>query len=291
MTTAKPFVKWAGGKNSHVEVIAAMLPAKCDTYYEPFVGGGAVFFHLASQSRFRHAVLSDSCRPLIEAYEAIKRTCGKKHGVDYWLRRYATTYSKSVDRSLEHAERFFLNCRNADKSNLSLAERGALFIFLNKTCFNGLYRVNRAGQFNVSFGKNVSPRIYDAENLERVSKALQHVDLYHLDFADALDLGEAGDAIYLDPPYYPRKKESFTGYSVSHFSPRDHVRLRRAWRAAAARGVHLVQTNSDVAQIRKLYEGYPVYSMKQRRSISAKPAGRRVLNDLLIATGEGHGSV
>lgn len=285
---ARPFLKWAGGKAAYVDTIAAALPKKIDIYYEPFLGGGAVFFHLANTQRFRHAFLSDACGDLIDTYQAIKETFGKARGVDSWLATFERRYMKKADRSLGHAEAFYMECRERSNETMEPAQKAATFIFLNKTCFNGLYRVNRKGKFNVSFGKNASPKIYDKEELRAVAKALKKADLFRLDFKDAVDLAEKGDAIYLDPPYFPRKKESFTGYSPEQFAKREHIRLFRAWADAAARGAVLVQTNSDVPQIRKLYESYRVLNMQQRRSISAKPVGRLKLNDLLIVSGGVH---
>jgi len=277
---AKPFVKWAGGKGAYAKTVSAVLPKEMDIFYEPFVGGGAVFFHLAEQGgRFRHAVLSDSCKDLIQTYTAIRDHVSDVVGR---LRCYAEQYRQIVQRSMRHAEEFYLSCRSARPNKLSPEERAARFIFLNKTCFNGLYRVNQDGEFNVSFGKNSNPKIYTELELEKAAWALQRAELYTMDFADALDLAEEGDAAYLDPPYFQKKKNSFVSYSPEKFTRHDHARLCRTFESLAGRGVAVAETNADAPAIRKAYAEYRIINANMRRSISATPMGRIRTNDLLI---------
>jgi DNA adenine methylase len=240
MTTLKevkprPFLKWAGGKHRAAAQIVAKLPDRIGTYYEPFVGGGAVFFTLAAQGRFDRAVIGDGCPELMNAYHVVR------DDVDELVR----TLSSS---SYRYDRQTYLAIRALQPEALRPVDRAARMIYLNKTGFNGLYRVNSKGQFNTPFGKYNNPVICDEVNLRACSAALQGVDLVEGDFEDSCtDIG-AGDAVYFDPPYIPTSDTSkFTNYTSLGFGEEDQRRLAAFFASLRERGACAVLTNSTAA--------------------------------------------
>jgi DNA adenine methylase len=258
----RPIVKWAGGKRWSVPHILEALPATIETYYEPFVGGGSVFFALARAGRFKHAVISDSNPELIAAYRALRDDYdGVVRGISKLgpARVYAEKYNR-IRTSKPRTE----------------AGRAARFLFLNKCGFNGLYRVNLRGEFNVPYGSAKKWRP-DVANLTAASMLLRGVlevstptgeslwptvELHCRDFAAGakqLELFPSiapGDAVYFDPPYLPESKTArFLGYTAGGFSLDDHRRLAELFDDLAAKGVHVVASNADVRGTMKLYEG------------------------------------
>lgn len=235
------------------------------TYHEPFVGGGALFFAL----RPRHAVLADNNRRLVQTYCAIRN---QVEDVIRLLSGYPNEKS------------FFLRLRAMRVDLRSDAEVAAWFIYLNRTCFNGLYRVNRSNGFNVPFGSYPNPMICDSDNLKACSRALQDVAVGHADFDTVLDRAERGDFVYFDPPYLPISvTSSFTGYTASGFGLADHRRLRDVARELKRRGVHVLISNSSAPAIRELYsKGFQVSSVQAPRVINSNGAGRGKITELLI---------
>jgi DNA adenine methylase len=269
---ARPFLKWAGGKTGLLPEILPRLPAKIKTYYEPFVGGGAVFFALAAEKRFERAVLSDSNVELISAYIALAED---REGVIHLLDQHAK----------KHSEDYYYKIRALDPQRLDLYERGARAIYLNKTCFNGLYRVNRKGGFNVPFGRYENPPICDAENIRRVSAVLRRkgVRLWRIDFEDVVRGARPGDAVYFDPPYVPASTTAnFTAYSAGGFAASDQERLRDVARVLVARGVCVLLSNSDTPFVRKLYQEFRIDEVRARRAINSKGDKRGKVGELLI---------
>ncbi len=268
---AGPVLKWAGGKRRLVPDILRRLPEQIDTYYEPFVGGGAVFFSLASQGRFRRAVLSDRNEELVRLYKTIQARVGDVLAV---LERY------------EHCEKFYYELRDRDPTKLDAPERAARLIYLNKTGYNGLYRVNRSGKFNVPFGRYKKPKYYDPEGLEAAARALQTSKIVRIvksDFEKACDKAGPGDAVYFDPPYVPvSKTASFTAYDSEEFGEEGHRRLARVFGSLAERGVHVLLSNSDTPQTRKLYENWQVAGVKVTRPINSNASKRGAISELLV---------
>jgi len=243
---ARPIVKWVGGKRSSVEHILRELPTKIDTYFEPFFGGGSVFFALAAEGRFRRAVLSDACSELIAAHVAVRDDV---ESVIVAIRRLGP------GRITE--PKYY---RIRDSRPLTPAGKAARFLFLNKCGFNGLYRVNSFGKFNVPWGKRTR-WLVDYENLRSVSRALNGVDLLVADFqhvAESLFSAKQGDAGYFDPPYLPRTKtEKFTSYTRSGFGFEHQLRLARMFGELAEKGVHVVASNADTRTTMRLYGDVP----------------------------------
>ena len=225
-----PFLKWAGGKRRLAPKIASHLPRRIRTYYEPFVGGGALFFHLAATRRFDRAVLGDINGELVEVYGVVRDQ------VDDLI---TALHAHAVHA--EEADYFYpLRAQSPDSLATPVA-RAARFIFLNKTCFNGLYRVNKRGQFNVPFGHYKKPLVVDEVGLKAASQALKDVTLCVGDFAHTVHAAGRGDAVYFDPPYVPSSKTaSFTAYHGSDFGRVDHTRLRDLFARCTTIGVATV---------------------------------------------------
>lgn len=267
MLKAQPILKWAGGKRRLAPLILKALPAKIDTYYEPFLGGGAVFFALAAEKRFRRAVLSDCNPDLVSAYRAVRDDA---EGVIRCLQR------------MRHSEVDYYRIRGSrPRSSLMKAART---IYLNKTGFNGLYRLNRAGDFNVPFGRYTNPTICDVDGLRAASRALAGVSIEAVDFEESVELAAAGDAVYFDPPYVPASKTAnFTAFYSEAFGSDEHARLAQLFMKLAGRGVHVVLSNSDTPETRKLYSGFRRKAIRVQRHISADGKSRGPVGELLVS--------
>ncbi|MEM6367006.1 MAG: DNA adenine methylase [Myxococcota bacterium] len=267
---AAPFLKWAGGKTKLLDDILPQLPAQMACYYEPFLGGGAVFFALARARRFRRAVLSDVNPELVHLYRTVRDDVEG-------LIEALEPLSRRVD-----AESFY-ELRAMEPEQMAPQARAARFIFLNKTCFNGLYRVNRRGRFNVPFGRYVRPKVLDAKRLRACAEALVGVEVHERDFEISLRLARPGDAIYLDPPYVPvSSTASFTSYAKGPFGPTEQERLCSAFIAALHRGARGILSNSDTPNTRALYAGLEVRTVQVARAINRDPARRGPVGELLV---------
>jgi len=273
----RPFAKWAGGKTWAVDYLSAILPQGIDTYHEPMVGGGALFFALAHAKRFRTAILSDTNRELMATYGALQDERELEAVIE-------------LLRSYRNDKDMFLRMRAQDPTKLPAAAVAARMIFLNKTGFNGLYRVNTAGKFNVPFGKYTNPTLCDEANLRAVHAALTCGErrndwplLMRDDYVIAVEEAKPGDAVYFDPPYMPVSKTSnFTGYVPGGWKLADHEKLAVCFAALAERGVAVVLSNSDSAATRELYKKFDIRSVKARRSINSKAAGRGFVGEIVV---------
>jgi len=267
---AGPILKWAGGKGQLLREILRRVPAEFGTYHEPFVGGGALFFALWSERRIRRAVLSDVNSELIEAYETIR------DDVEAVIRAL---------RKHRNEEAYFYDLRKRDPRRMAPAARAARLIYLNKTCFNGLYRVNSKGKFNVPFGDNPRAKICDVEALRGASRAFRDADLHCEAFDAVLDRAQPDDFVYFDPPYQPLSKTaSFTAYSRGGFGEAEQRRLAETFRTLAARGVHVLLSNSDTPLCRKLYRGFPRHIVHATRAINSRADRRGRITELLITS-------
>jgi DNA adenine methylase len=273
---ATPFVKWAGGKSQLLEQFESLFPTHFSRYVEPFVGGGAVFFHLLNH-RFiiNGAILNDLNQELMSCYKVI--------------RDQVEDLIEELYRHEPHKteESYFYEIREWDRKPDFNArgpiEQAARTIFLNRTCYNGLYRVNSKGQFNVPFGKYKNPRVCDEENLRAVSQALQGIELYSEDFVECVKRAERGDFVYLDPPYHPlNETSSFTSYTRDNFGDADQERLVETFRQLDKKGCRVMLSNSYTPFIRKLYDGYRQEVVTARRAISCKGNGRGAINEIAI---------
>ncbi len=271
-----PFVKWAGGKGQLLAQFEALFPADFDGYIEPFAGGGAVFFHLYNHGRLNgRATLSDSCWELMNCYRVIRDEVEaliaqlKRHE----LHRLSEEYFYEV-RSWD---------RRPDFARRSAVERAARTIFLNRTCYNGLYRVNSRGQFNVPHGRYRNPVVCDEANLRAVSRALQGVELRDEGFERCVEWARPGDFVYLDPPYHPLSSTaSFTAYTHDSFGPQDQERLAAVFRRLDARGCRVMLSNSRTPFVCELYAGYRQKIVTARRPINSRASGRGEIEEIVV---------
>jgi len=268
---ARPFLKWAGGKTQLLRPLLELLPTKCRTYYEPFVGGGAVFFAMAAEGRFQHAVVNDWNAELVNCYEVIQ---GSPDDLVECL--------GSIPFGKEHFERL----KAQDPLTLDPVARAARTVYLNKTGFNGLYRVSKkAGKFNVPFGKWAKPpKVLDEPNIRACSAVLAHgVDVRQGDFSDAVAGAGLGDVAYFDPPYVPvSPTANFLGYTSKGFGLKDQEQLAEVCRTLVSRGTFVVASNADTEITRRLYEGFELHEVKARRAINSKGSRRGPVDELIM---------
>lgn len=277
---ARPFVKSAGGKSKLVPTILEILPNKFTRYFEPFVGGGAVFWGIqaARPGMLESAWLNDANRALAGTYEVVMGN------VDKLIERLQhERYTNDLDHFLEvRASNFDLD----DRISANRIRNAADFIYVNKTAFNGLFRVNSSGQFNVPFGRYENPTICDADNLRACSAALKKALIGSLDFAEmATPHAERGAVCYLDPPYLPLTTGSdFTKYTANGFNHEDHVRLHDLALKLKKRGVFVLLSNSDSPLTRSLYstKNWTLKEVSMARSINSSGGKRGKVGELLI---------
>jgi len=264
-----PFIKWAGGKKQLLEQINKYLPKNFNKYLEPFIGGGALFFYLLPNK----AILIDNNEELINCYRVIQNKIGelinslKKHKneKDYFYK------IRSIDRNL------------VEFKKLSDVERASRMIYLNRSCFNGLYRVNSKGEFNVPFGKYENPKFCDKENLLAVNTVLKDIQIINGDFKECLELAEKDDFIYFDPPYQPiSATANFTSYTKENFNKEDQVRLFKVYEELDNRGCKVMLSNSYNEFILDLYKKYDLKTVHAKRAINSDASGRGQIKEVLI---------
>ncbi len=269
---AAPFVKWAGGKTQLLPKLDRHIPSQFTRYFEPFLGGGALFFHLASRLQFS-AHLSDANRELVNAYNVVKRDV---EGLICLLEKHERNYMRAP------AE-YYYQLRSAQiEGDLESAAR---FIALNKTCYNGLYRVNRSGEFNVPIGRYKNPAICDKDQLRSASVALNYSDAKIVagDYKQALRKAHQGDFVYLDPPFNPLSATAnFVDYTKNGFGKKDQIELARVFRELDHRGCKVLLSNSDTKLTRELYSGFDQSRVRVLRAISCKGSARTGYWELLI---------
>lgn len=269
---ARPFLKWAGGKTQLLDELLPLVPERFSAYYEPFVGGGAMFFACGPKK----AMLSDANEELINCFRVVRDDVRE-------LCKQLVLYQHFYELKGEQA---YYDTRALVPSKMTPVGRAARMIFLNKTCFNGLYRVNRAGRFNVPHGSFKTPlKILDEENLRACSRVLQNTDLFVGDFEDQLRLARKDRFVYLDPPYDPASATSnFTAYTKDGFSLDDQRRLAACCVRLKARGVRILLSSADTPTTRKLYptSHFNITRVEARRAINSKGGRRGPVGELLI---------
>jgi len=267
---AKPFLKWAGGKRQLLHELLARLPRTFNAFHEPFLGGGALFFRLFSKGLLTRACISDINRPLIETYLAV---------------RDSTEEVIACLGMHRNEENYYYSVRDRDPERLSSAERAARIIYLNKTCYNGLYRENSSGRFNVPWGRHKNPLICDEATLCADAVALRSADIGCREFKTVLDRAEPGDLVYFDPPYHPVSGTAyFTAYDRSGFGESDQIALRDLLERLASRAIHVILSNSDTPFVRNLYQGLAIHEVKAQRAINSKASRRGKVGELIICT-------
>ena len=270
---AKPFVKWAGGKQQLLDQYEALFPDKPSRYFEPFVGGGAVFFRFWNKRRLPEQVfLFDNNEELINAYRVVRDQ------LDELLEILA-------DHKARHCKEYYYEIRSLDRGDVELSdvERAARTIYLNKTCYNGLYRVNSKGQFNVPIGSYKNPKIRDEDTLRAASAALQGVCIEVRDFRAIVDLAQSGDFFYFDPPYDPLSKtSSFTSYTAGSFRDEDQRDLAEVFAQLSEKGCYCMLSNSYTPFILELYEEFKIETVQANRAISSDPNGRGGIREVVV---------
>ncbi len=292
---AKPVLKWAGGKGMLLPQLSQHFPNKlrCGAikrYIEPFIGGGAVFFELSNTYSLQEAYLFDINPELVILYNVIKKDVDKLIAELFDLQE---AYRNSKDKKAfyyqmrDEYNRFDKNVNTVFYQE-AFIHRAALTVFLNRTCFNGLFRVNSKGLFNVPMGKYKNPRILDKDNLRAVSEALQKATILQTDFSKALDYVNEDTFIYYDPPYRPLNATSFTTYAVSDFDDNEQRRLKDVFAKADKKGALQMLSNSDPTNTANdpffdiLYKDFNIYRIFAKRMINADPNGRDGVRELLI---------
>ena len=263
-----PIVKWVGGKRQLMFELLKNLPKSYNRYFEPFIGGGALFFELQPDN----AYISDMNEELINLYSVVR---------------------DSVDELIEDlskhevSKEYFLKIRNIDRtekySNLSNVERASRFIYLNRTCFNGMYRVNSKGEFNVPFGNYKNPRIIDENNLLNCSELLKETEIKCADFSEILNKVQKNDFVYFDPPYVPlNETSSFTSYTKDGFDIDMQFKLRDVCDELDSMGVKFMLSNSDTKLVNELYANYGIKKVFASRQINANADGRGKITEVLV---------
>ncbi len=265
----KPFIKWVGGKTQLLADLVRLLPPTFNNYHEPFLGGGALFFKLYSLNLITKSYLSDSNEELINTWLVIKNNTSELINElskkDFYVNEKTRYYEIRAWEPIDPVK------------------RAARFIYLNKTAYNGLYRVNSKGKFNVPFGRYKNPKILDEENLWRVHVALQDAEIFIADFADVLTRAKKEDLVYFDPPYHPiSKSSSFTQYTKNAFGLKEQERLSKVFKELDKRGCYVILSNSNTPLIKELYSEFNIHQVLARRAINSNPNGRKPIYELVI---------
>ena len=268
-----PVLKWVGGKRQLLNDIIPMIPKNCSTYVEPFIGGGAVLFELQPKK----AIINDFNSELINVYTVIR---------DYSEELIKELQFHKDNNTSEH----FYAVREYDRkpeffSQMTPVQKAARVIYLNKTCYNGLYRVNSAGQFNSPYGKYKNPNIVNETVIRAMSKYFNenNIVIKNEDFKEALKGLRRGSFVYLDPPYMPiSSSSSFTGYTENGFNEDKQRELKELCDKLDKKGIKFLQSNSDCEFIRELYSGYRIKTIKAKRAINSKGNSRGEINEVLI---------
>jgi len=273
---SKPFIKWVGGKRGLLPQLIKKFPQEFNNYHEPFLGGGAVFFELYSLGKLenKNIFLSDINAELINTYNVVK-----KSPLDLIV--------KLEEYVAKHSHEFYYDIRGLDREKsfkeLSEIERATRFIYLNKTCFNGLYRVNKKGYFNTPIGSYKNPNIADKETILHASKALENVTIYHQPFQAILENVNENDFVYFDPPYYPlTSSANFTSYDANSFLEEEQFALYSLFEKLDDKKVKVAHSNSDTEFINNLYKHYDINTVSANRFINSKSSGRGKINEVLI---------
>ena len=264
----KPFLKWVGGKRQLLDSLNQRLPNMIARYHEPFLGGGALFFDLAACGKIKKAFLSDVNAELINAYAVVR---DHVEALIFGLQN--KTYS----------EKEFYRIRALKPAELTAIERAARLIYLNKTCYNGLYRVNSRGEYNVPYGRYKNPKICDAENLRACSNALKFADLACRSFESIKSRAKKGDFIYFDPPYHPVSQTSnFSSYSRGGFEESDQKKLGEIFSKLSEKGCRVILSNSHSKFTRELFAGWDIETVKASRAVNSKASGRGTVKEILV---------
>lgn len=292
----KPFLKWAGGKGQLIEQLRKCLPkevvktGKIEKYFEPFVGGGAVFFWLSQEYEIKEAYLYDTNPEIVMAYKSVKSKLKALINELHDLEKEYYASSKERREAIYYSRRDEYNEYISKQIPNNVIRRTALLIFLNKTCFNGLFRVNSRGLFNVPFGRYERPTICDKVNLSAIHKVLENTHIECTDFSESLKQADSKSFVYFDPPYRPiSRTSSFTGYIKNGFNDADQKRLKSVFDRLDGMGAKIMLSNSDPKNINQgdnffddLYEKYHIQRLLATRMINCNSSKRGLIKEILI---------
>ena len=276
MIKGKPFVKWAGGKRQILDKLKQYVPTNYNCYYEPFIGGGALFFELSPKK----AIINDSNQELMNVYQVL---CDHD--------KYTKMCKLLNKYEANHSEEQYYEIRNKDKeksfNRLSDYKKAARTLYLNKACFNGLYRVNSKGQFNVPFNKNKKVNTYDGENLLTIHMYLNMNDItiQSMDFEECVKTAQKGDFVYFDPPY-DSDTTTFNSYTEEGFGKEEQRRLAKVFKELDSRGVYVMSSNHNTLLVNELYKDYNIHIIEAKRSINSKGTKRGNVEELIITNYE-----
>lgn len=263
---ARPFLKWAGGKGQLIPQYQPYFPATYQTYYEPFLGGAAIFFHLQP----KRSVLTDINPELVNVYVCIRD-------------QVEPVIRELTHHQNNHCRDYYYRLRSDHSEDPVF--RAARLIYLNKTCFNGLYRENAKGAFNVPIGRYHNPTICNPDLLRSAAQALQGAEIAVREFWQVNHFASPQDFVYFDPPYHPiSPTSSFTAYSRYTFAESEQIKLSHTFRALADRGVRVLLSNSDCPFVRELYEGFSIQPISASRAINSKGNQRGKISEVLITS-------
>ena len=277
MIKGKPFVKWAGGKRQIIDKLKKYVPEDFNTYYEPFVGGGALLFELSPKK----AVINDYNKELINVYECIKDA-----------NKFEKMCRELNHHEVEHSEEYYYEIRNIDRdknkfNKLSDYKRAARTIYLNKACFNGLYRVNSKNEFNVPFGKKNKVNTYEGQNLGIISGYLNYNDItiMSVDFEESVKSAKKGDFVYFDPPY-DSDTSTFNSYTEDGFGKEEQKRLARVFKELSDRGCYVMLSNHNTKLINELYKDFNIHVIEAKRNINSNGKKRGKVEEVIITNYE-----
>jgi DNA adenine methylase len=267
----KPFIKWAGGKRQLIKYFKDIFPEKFNVYHEPMIGGGALFFYLNP----KRAVINDTNKELMKTYEVIR------DNVEELIEKLKLFKSKHSKDFYYKKRNNFNKIKNSKKNNK--VELAACLIYLNHTCFNGLYRVNQKGDFNVPVGNYKNPEIFDEKNLKSASNFLKKVDILCDDFETAVKLAKSDDFVYFDPPYDPINNTSnFTEYNNGGFGKKEQKRLCQTFKNLDKKNIKLALSNSNTEFIKNIYRDFNIHVLEAKRTINSNSKKRGKIKELLI---------
>lgn len=277
MLKGKPFVKWAGGKRQILDKLIKYVPEDFNTYYEPFVGGGALFFELSP----KNAVINDSNEELINVFRCIKDE-----------EKLTKMCNELNHHEANHSEEYYYKIRNIDRdknkfNRLSDYKRAARTIYLNKACFNGLYRVNSKGEFNVPFGKKLKVNTYEGQNIGIIHAYLNfnNIKILSIDFEEAVKDAKEGDFIYFDPPY-DSDTYTFNSYTEDGFSKDEQIRLSNVFKNLSDRGCFVMLSNHNTVLINELYKDFYIHKITAKRNINSNGKKRGKVEEVIITNYE-----
>lgn len=291
MAIAHPFVKWVGGKTQLLEKIREKYPSKIEKYCEPFVGGGAVLFDVLSKFQSKEILINDINKELINTYSQVKSNCEKLITVLSDLQERYKKQTLEQNRLFFYEKRERFNAIKVELNETENIEKAALFIFLNKTCFNGLYRVNIKGLFNVPFNSAKNPLLCDVDNLRECSKILKNVEMKAGSYTQCKDFIGKNTFVYIDPPYRPLSEtSSFTSYSVNGFSDKEQIELKDFIEEISKKGAFVLASNSDPKNADSndeffdmLYSNFEIKRVFASRMVNSNAKKRGAISELLIS--------